>query len=142
MDCSALPKCLMTHRFRSSQNKATCLHGRSKKPARFYRLAACPPMLRWICSSPSNAEDKRIRVHLCYSFPGATIIISIGGHATNFVQVLLHLRALEGMLHCSYKLLFVVAHKSLKTFCSRTLSSAMEGELQVHLSIGGHAARR
>ena len=66
-------------------------HGRSKKPARFYRLAACPPMLRWICSSPSNAEDKRIRVHLCYSLPGATIIISIGGHATNFVQVLLHL---------------------------------------------------
>ena len=113
-----------------------------KKPARFYRLAACPPMLRWICSSPSNAEDKRIRLHLCYSFPGATIIISIGGHATNFVQVLLHRRALEGMLHCSYKLLFVVAHKSLKTFCSRTLSSAMEGELQVHLSIGGHAARR
>ena len=123
MDCSALPKSLMTHRFRSSQNKATCLHGRSKKPARFYRLAACPPMLRWICSSPSNAEDKRIRVHVCNSFPGATIIISIGGHATNFVQVLLHLRALEGMLHCSYKLLFVVAHKSKKNMLSHFVFS-------------------
>ena len=33
-------------------------HGRSKKPARFYRLAACPLILRWTCSSPSNAEDK------------------------------------------------------------------------------------
>ena len=92
------------------------LHGRSNKPARFYRLTARPPMLRSTWSSPSNAEDKRIRVHLCYSLPGATIIISIGGHATNFVQVLLHLRALEGMLHCSYKLLFVVAHKSLENF--------------------------
>ena len=71
MDCSALSKCLRTHRFfRSSQNKATCLHGRSKKPARFYRLTARPPMLRSTCSSPSNAEDKRFRVYACYFVSG------------------------------------------------------------------------
>ena len=34
------------------------IHGRSKKPAHFCRLAACPPMLRWTWSSPSIAEDK------------------------------------------------------------------------------------
>ena len=61
------------------------------------QLVACPPMMKSTCSLPSNGEDTGINI--CDFFylalgPAATIILSIGVHATSWICFFLYLPVL------------------------------------------------